>query len=168
MTSISLQQLRIASPCTASWEDMEGDDRSRFCEQCKLNVYNFAEMTQGEIEQLILRKEGRVCARLFRRRDGTVLVRDCPIGFAAIRRRAVWMVGKIAALITIAIGGFAWAMDFANPYRDRTTLESGQPFATLSRWLREPEPQVRMFLGDLAPMPYPTLPPAMANPPPGD
>ncbi len=168
MTSISLQQLRIASPCTASWEDMAGDDRSRFCEQCKLNVYDFSEMTQGEIEQLILHKEGRVCARLFQRSDGTVLVRDCPIGFAAVRRRAVWLAAKIAALITIAFGGFAWAVDFANPHRDRTTLSSGVPFATLSRWLREPVPQGQFFLGDLAPMPYPALPPAIANPRSGD
>ena len=153
MTIISLQQLRIASPCTASWEDMAGDDRSRFCEQCKLNVYDFSAMTQGEIEQLILHKEGRVCARLFQRSDGTVIVRDCPIGIAAIRRRTAWMAGKIAALITIAIGGFAWAMDFANPYRDRTTLESGQPFATLSRWLHEPQPQVQVFMGDVAYIP---------------
>src|SRR5690349_2502300 len=119
MTSISLQQIRIASPCTASWENMAGDDRSRFCEQCRLNVYNFSEMTQDEIERLILHKEGRVCARLFQRSDGTVLVRDCPIGFAAVRGRAVWLAAKVAALITIAFGGFAWAMDFANPYRDR-------------------------------------------------
>ncbi len=162
MPVISLQQLRIASPCTASWEGMVGDDRSRFCGQCKLNVYNFASMTQNEIEQLILHKEGRLCARLYQRCDGTVLVRDCPIGLAAIRRRAAWMVSRIAAALMVAAGGFAWAVDFANPYRDRTTLDSSQPFATLTRWLREPE-QMQFIMGDFA-MPLPS--PGVLPPPP--
>jgi hypothetical protein len=161
--TISLQQLRIASLCTAAWDDMVGDDRSRFCEQCKLNVYNFASMTQREIEQLILHKEGRLCARLYQRRDGTVLVRDCPVGLAAIRRRAAWMVGKVAAGLMLAAGGFAWAVDFANPHRARAALDSSQPLATMARWLREPEP-MRVIMGDLAVSPVPPgvypLPPA--------
>jgi len=28
---MELENLKIASPCTADWESMKGDDRSRFC-----------------------------------------------------------------------------------------------------------------------------------------
>jgi len=59
-----LPQLRVASPCTADWERMGGDDRVRYCDQCKLNVYNFSAMSSPEIEQLLLKSTGRVCGRL--------------------------------------------------------------------------------------------------------
>jgi len=54
-----------------------------------LNVYNFAEMTRDEVRDLLARTEGRVCARLYRRADGTVLTRDCPTGLRALRRRGI-------------------------------------------------------------------------------
>jgi hypothetical protein len=159
---ISLQQLRIASPCSMSWEDMVGDDRSRYCRHCRLNVYNFASMTQREIEQLILSKEGRVCARLYQRRDGTMLVRDCPFGLAALRRRGAWIVGKVAAGLILAAGGFAWAVDFANPYRERDSMSATAPFGTLERWLREPPPMPALMGAILVCPPAPMAPSAPA------
>jgi len=157
---ISLQQLCIASPCAVSWDDMVGDDRSRFCDHCRLNVYNLASMTQSEIERLILSKEGRLCARLYQRRDGTVLVRDCPIGLAALRRRRVWMIGKIAAGVALACSGFAWAVDFANPYRERDSFTACQPFGVFTRWLREPPPAPLLGAVIFVPPPAPPSRPA--------
>ena len=55
-----IDRLRIASPCPASWERMEGDERVRHCAVCNLNVYNFAEMTRDEVNALIARSEGRL------------------------------------------------------------------------------------------------------------
>ena len=37
-------ELRVASPCSADWDRMQGNERVRYCPQCKLNVYNFAAM----------------------------------------------------------------------------------------------------------------------------
>jgi hypothetical protein len=94
--------LRIAVPCQAAWEGMAGDDRVRHCTLCSLNVYNFAEMTRDEVRDLLVRTEGRVCARLYRRADGTVLTRDCPTGLRALRRRASRVAAAlIAALLTL-------------------------------------------------------------------
>ena len=78
---------------------MEGDERVRHCAECSLNVYNFAEMTREEVSALIERREGRVCARLYRRADGTVLTRDCPTGLRALRRRA----SRAAAAVVAAL-----------------------------------------------------------------
>ena len=64
---MTIDRIRIATPCRASWERMEGDERVRHCAECKLNVYNFAEMTRDEVRALLARSEGRVCARLYRR-----------------------------------------------------------------------------------------------------
>jgi len=162
--NISLSQLRIASPCTVSWDSMTGDDRSRFCGQCKLNVYNISVMTQSEAERLIAEKEGRVCVRMYQRADGTVLTRDCPIGLAAVRKRVAWTISKIAAGIVLLVGGLAWAVDYANPYRERAALSQSQPFGALSRWLNEPIPQRGQWLaGDICPPPMPTALPAPVN-----
>jgi hypothetical protein len=94
--------LRIATPCQASWEGMAGDERVRHCTLCSLNVYNFAEMTRAEVRDLLVRTEGRVCARLYRRADGTVLTRDCPTGLRAMRQRASRVAAaSVAALCTL-------------------------------------------------------------------
>ena len=86
---IDPNQLRIASPCSVSWDSMEGDARKRHCGQCKLDVYNISEMTRAEIQDLLRGAKGRTCIQLFRRHDGTVLTRDCPARLRRIRRAVV-------------------------------------------------------------------------------
>jgi|SRR5579862_6315489 len=99
-----LRDLRVASPCSADWEEMTGDDRVRYCSQCNLNVYNFAAMTAPELEQLVVSHEGRLCGRLYRRKDGTVLTRDCPIGFRAIVRRVSRIAGTaLSAAMSLSV-----------------------------------------------------------------
>ena len=73
-------RLEIASPCGASWRDMEGDDRVRFCTECKLNVYNLSSMTADEALALVEEREGRLCVHFYQREDGSVLTSDCPVG----------------------------------------------------------------------------------------
>jgi hypothetical protein len=82
-----LERVRIATPCPASWNNMEGDERVRFCSQCELHVYNLSEMAKQEAESLIAKTEGRLCGRIYRRADGTILTKDCPVGVRALRRR---------------------------------------------------------------------------------
>lgn len=76
---------------------MSGDERMRHCAACNLDVYNFAGMTRAEIGALLATAEGRVCARLYRRADGTVLTSDCPPGVQARRR------GRLRAAVTAAL-----------------------------------------------------------------
>ncbi|HVR40948.1 MAG TPA: carboxypeptidase-like regulatory domain-containing protein, partial [Thermoanaerobaculia bacterium] len=55
------------------------------------------------MRKLLVRTEGRVCARLYRRADGTVLTRDCPTGLRALRRRASRVAAAwITALLSVA------------------------------------------------------------------
>ena len=44
---IPLEQIRVASPCHANWDEMTGTDQARFCGQCRKNVYNLSEMTRA-------------------------------------------------------------------------------------------------------------------------
>ncbi|MCA1620258.1 MAG: carboxypeptidase-like regulatory domain-containing protein [Acidobacteria bacterium] len=99
-----LSRVRVASPCPASWEAMEGDERVRFCRLCDLHVYNVSELTRAEAGSLVSRTEGRLCARLYRRADGTVLTKDCPTGLRAARRRAGRAAGAAFAAVLSLCG----------------------------------------------------------------
>ena len=99
--------LRVASPCPASWDQMTGDHRVRFCDLCNLPVYNIARMTRREASALIAKSEGRVCAQLYRRTDGTIITKDCPVGLRALRRRAAKAAGVVFAMIMSLAGSVA-------------------------------------------------------------
>ena len=100
-----LDDLRVASPCSASWDEMVGDDRVRFCLACEKNVYNVSAMSRDEAEALIADAEGDpgLCLRMYRRADGTVLTADCPVGR---RRRRVTRIAAAA----LAFGGAGMAL----------------------------------------------------------
>ncbi|HKE04678.1 MAG TPA: carboxypeptidase-like regulatory domain-containing protein [Blastocatellia bacterium] len=85
--NLSLDRLYIASPCSADWDEMSGDDKVRFCNRCNINVYNISALSRIQVEELIVKSEGRFCAKLYRRMDGTIITRDCPVGLRAVRRR---------------------------------------------------------------------------------
>ena len=108
MPTTALDSIRIASPCPAKWEEMTGDDCVRFCRLCERSVYNLSTLTRQEAERLIAEKEGRLCARLFRRSDGTILTRDCPVGIRARLRRSVRLITATTAALA---GTFILAMD---------------------------------------------------------
>lgn len=99
-----LDELRVASPCPADWGKMVGDERVRFCGSCELHVYNLSEMTKREAEALIMKTEGRLCVRFYRRADGTILTRNCPVGLSAVRRRVSRAAGSV---LSAALGFFA-------------------------------------------------------------
>jgi hypothetical protein len=114
---ISIDRMRIASPCTVGWDRMNGNDQVRFCHQCNLNVYNISEMTGAQVASLIANTEGRICARLYRRADGTVLTSDCPVGLKALRRR----VSRIAAAMLTALLSLCSSVAGQNKSQDDKT-----------------------------------------------
>lgn len=102
--SANIDRLRVATPCPVSWEQMTGDARVRFCDHCQLNVYNISELTRVETEALIASTEGRICARLYRRADGSVLTKDCPVGLRALRLRVSKRVAAVFAAVVSLTG----------------------------------------------------------------
>jgi len=107
-------EVRIASPCTADWNKMIGDDRVRHCSQCNLDVYNFAALSDLEIERLIANRQGPLCARIYRRADGTVLTQNCPVGFRA-RVRKVSRIAGAALSAAMSLGVAAAQTQNENP-----------------------------------------------------
>jgi len=102
-----LDEVRIATPCSARWEEMTGDDRVRHCAACDKDVFNIAGMPRAEAVAL-LSKGTSVCIRMFKRTDGTVLTSDCPVG---VRKKRVRRLAILGAGISAALGGglmYAW------------------------------------------------------------
>lgn len=98
-----LEHVKVAASCPADWERMVGDERVRYCDRCSLHVYNLSGMTRRKAEALVTSAEGRLCVRFYRRPDGTILTRNCPVGLSALKRRAAH---AATALMTAVLGFF--------------------------------------------------------------
>jgi hypothetical protein len=152
-----LDTIRIASPCTADWASMTGDERVRHCGQCDRKVYDLSEMTRQQAEALVFQAEGRLCARFYRRADGTILTADCPVGLARARARvASWAArgaAALAAMITLAAA--------ASPSRRGIALRDCEPFAWIGSLLGRFPPKQRMQLdmGEIVLREWPDPPP---------
>lgn len=100
-----LDKIKIASPCSVNWDEMFGDERQRHCAECKLNVYNLSEISKTEAENFLINSEGRVCLKIYRRNDGTVITKDCPVGFAKLKKKVSRAATAVFALIATFFGG---------------------------------------------------------------
>lgn len=118
-----VNNLRVASPCSVGWENMSGDEKTRFCRLCSLNVYNISEMTAGEVQTLIAKSEGRICGRIYKRADGTVITKDCPVGLRAYQKRVTRFAG--ATLATI-ISLFSFGFGQSNSKKAQVCKENSQ------------------------------------------
>ena len=158
----TLDNLGVASPCHEKWDDMVGDDTSRFCLKCEKNVYDLSSMTKEAAESLIAAKEGSLCARFYRRADGTVITADCPEGIALKRRRS-FAFGVLGASL-LAGGGLAASQLF------RTQGEVGthctRTMGTATAIASPPEEfQGQTVMGDISEAHRPP-PPASVHPEP--
>jgi len=166
-----LQQARIASPCSMRWEDMTptGDTHTRRCEQCNLNVHNFASMTAERAEAILraaINEDGsrkhRVCAGIYRRADGTIITADCPVGLAALRAKTRRTVARVAAAVGLTTL-ITWA---AARESSHFAFARTQPLTAVANYLRgapvAPPPPAFIAFGDVAP-PTPQPAPPVLN-----
>jgi len=134
----AIDQIEISSPCTVSWDEMRaagGDGRVRFCGQCRQNVYNVEAMSRVEARRLIGAREGRVCVRILRRPDGTIVTADCWARLRAARRRGflpfLGMIVLVGLTELVAIG--------AGLCRLRSFLVGGPPPVARAPNVRRPD-----------------------------
>ncbi len=110
-----LDNIRVASPCSADWNAMDGDERKRFCGDCKLHVYNLSGMTRYDAENLLRLSEGRLCVRYFKRPDGTILTQDCPVGWAKVKQRVTFIAAAAFSMIVSLFGSLFLISSFKRP-----------------------------------------------------
>src|ERR1700761_1149356 len=109
--------LKIESPCHADWGAMAGDARKRHCGECRLDVYNFSEMTQREMDRVLERakkraakhSDARLCVRYVQRQDGSIITKPCPTGFRGNLLRARALTGAALATMISFVPGLARA-----------------------------------------------------------
>jgi len=130
-----LENARIASPCDKSWQAMRGDDRTRFCDACKKNVYNLIGMSDADVEALIREKEGNLCVRLYQRADGTLMTSDCPVGLHAARRKLARAVSAVAGCVAMMLT----AVTFGAFGRFEWRVGDMVPFARVANWWSPPK-----------------------------
>jgi hypothetical protein len=142
-TASVLDAITVESPCTVPWNSMHGDDRSRFCSQCRRYVFNIAEMSRAEAEYLIQATTGRLCARYYRRADGTVATKDC---------RSRWrqnLVLAMSLLFASVIAMFGWLIGTSSA-EDRydNWMRRTEPFASVLEWI---DPQPHYLASEICP-----------------
>lgn len=81
-----LDRIDIASPCSADWNEMRGNDFVRFCDNCQLSVNNISALTHKEAMKLVLKSKGRLCVQYVRKPDGKI--QNASRQFHQITRRA--------------------------------------------------------------------------------
>ena len=153
-----LHAVTISTPCKEPWDRMTGDDRVRFCGRCEKDVFNLSAMTSAEAEALLGERGASMCARFYRRPDGTVLTSDCPAGARRRRRRRLVVTAVAAAAGALAV---AWALV---PHAEPTTAPEPQSEAVaggIEMPMPPPEPEAEpeaeleaeVIMGDVAYVP---------------
>ncbi len=107
MSAFDLDAITIKTPCKQDWTRMSGDERVRHCRACQRNVFNFSAMKRAEVEALLVRTEGGLCARYFRRLDGSIATADC--GYLRKARRdfgELVLAGGFSAGVFFLLAGF--------------------------------------------------------------
>jgi len=107
-SKLSLNNVMIAAPCSIRWEQMtpvedSDSDIKRLCNQCNLHVYNVSNMTRSEAETFLSEQSHSVCLGLYRRKDGTLITKDCPFGVKLLNR-ARYRFASICASVLAVFG----------------------------------------------------------------
>lgn len=147
---------------------MRGDERRRYCGQCRKHVYNLSAMTESEALDLV-NAPGKVCIRFYRRPDGSVMTSECGPGKRKRWRGYAWMLAIVG--LHLSTPGIRRAYAGDNPMQRAPVPEktaTPTPRESLGRMTpdvesRYPpissETQPDFFMGDVAaPSDHPTRP----------
>lgn len=99
-----LETINLAFSCPMDWDKMIGNNQIRYCPECKLSVYNISSLSNVEATKLINSNENRLCIKLYRRADGTVLTKDCSVGIRVIKKKITTniVVASLAVLLCLS------------------------------------------------------------------
>jgi len=137
---------------------MIGNERARFCGQCELNVYNLSAISTVEAESLIARTEGRLCVRYYRRKDGSIITQDCPVGLSKLKQRAARIKRAVASLVL----GFLAGLGFHSAANRIGLLDPTAPWGAFRRTTgaialaptnRQPDVEVGLLVAPTKPNP---------------
>ncbi len=129
-----LDRIHVASPCSADWDEMAGDEQVRFCKHCSKHVHDLSKITRNDVRKLVAASGGNLCVRYQKRPDGTLKTAERAEPLTQIKRR----------LSRIAAGAFTASLSLAQSVAAQTARPAGgeRPAAiqhvTLGRMLINP------------------------------
>jgi hypothetical protein len=148
-STTSLDVIQIQNPCPESWDEMHGDSRVRFCDHCRLNVYNLSDMSRDEAQALLTAREGRLCVRYYQRRDGGVVTRDCKGGLRKrVMRAATFAASATVALLAGALSALGMSL---NPNHCVEGAEQAPPTGWSRLFVHPPVVQSQELMGKIGP-----------------
>jgi len=107
-----LDKLQVVSPCSTDWDRMSGDEKKRFCSECNKFVYDFSQMTRRQVEAIDSIHRGRMCARITRRPDGSLVTLEAPPVHPIVARRASPVANAtLAAILGLGVPANALNVD---------------------------------------------------------
>jgi hypothetical protein len=117
-----LDSITIPVHCPIPWEEMRGDDHTRYCLNCSESVHDVSTLTTEETLKLLTAGGKSPCIRIYRRNDGRVMTADCPASarekmWRWLRRRSTWAASVFALLF---VSGCRTATQglYSTEYRD--------------------------------------------------
>jgi hypothetical protein len=99
---VPINDYKKAMTCDSTWDDMQGTGAIRFCNRCRLNVYDFHKKDLKEAEEMIFQKEGKRDFTLYKRGDDKFLIANCPV---AMKKQRIIGAG-VACLVLVVLGIF--------------------------------------------------------------
>ncbi|MCH2208447.1 MAG: hypothetical protein MK132_21610 [Lentisphaerales bacterium] len=138
------KELAIKSPCSESWQNMRGSEKTRHCEKCRFNVYDFPQMTEAEISKVL--EQGKVCGRLFVRPDGTCVTKDCQ---KKLKRKKYLKVIAWAALVPLAVLPFINFKDLEHS----PLVQRLRDVSLIGSVINKVYPQKFVIMGEICPPP---------------
>jgi hypothetical protein len=120
-----LTNVIVEYPCPVKWESMDGDDRVRICSDCKLHVHNLSSMSARDAAEVLKKRETeRTCVFFVRKKDGSILVDNCPKRLRDVRN-------KTYTVAATALLGFAYGLYLSSSQMGAALVELHTKYSCL-------------------------------------
>lgn len=121
-----LDQLKVVTPCSSSWEQMTGNRQKRFCSECNKNVFDFSQMTRNQVEAVVSAHKGQLCGRILRDASGSlVTLEPTPLATISSRRVSPALSAAVAVMIGISLP-MQTTVALASPFEASADKEAGR------------------------------------------
>lgn len=143
-----LDSIDVKSPCSESWDEMQGNEQIRFCSHCAENVHNLSEMTRKQARKIVAQSNGKICVRYVRRSDGRI--QTIKNTLHQITRRTGIAAGVLGTSLAASTLAYAQGEVKANPNENVQIIEvanqkTDEPNAALSGTISDPNGAVIPF-----------------------
>jgi hypothetical protein len=143
-----LDSIDVKSPCSESWDEMQGSEQIRFCSHCAEDVHNLSEMTRKQARKIVAQADGKICVRYIRRPDGRI--QTIKNTLHQITRRTGIAAGVLGTSLAASTLAYAQGEVKANPNQNVQIVEAvnqktDAPNAALSGTISDPNGAVIPF-----------------------